>query len=172
MNTMVGNTKKVTIRLQVKELVYDILSNTSITGRAREDEGKSYMQAYDMQADHDDENIYRVKRSLTTALTNAKSSLSEYLAENGSENDNLIHMSIDDDGRLSFDFLLPANYNDAATDTLSKGLHAYLVEAALADWFTITSKEDAQVYIARAAASLRDVRRALYKRKRPTRPTH
>ena len=53
---------------------------------------------------------------------------------------------------------------------LGNGIHAYLVDMALGDWFAITNKEDAQTYVAHSAVSLENVKRALYKRSRPERP--
>ena len=54
---------------------------------------------------------------------------------------------------------------------MGKSIHAYLVDMALSDWFAITNKEDVDMYIAHAAVSLENVKRALFKRARPQRPT-
>lgn len=67
---------------------------------------------------------------------------------------------------------MPSNYNNASADSLGNGIHAYLVDMALAEWFTITNKADAEDYLNHSAASLEIVKRALYKRSRPVRPTY
>ena len=70
------------------------------------------------------------------------------------------------------EFKLPSNFNNASADSLGNGIHAYLVDNALAEWFTITNKNDAKDYVDHGAASLEVVKRALYKRSRPTRPQY
>ena len=131
-----------------------------------------YQAASNMQASDDDENSYQIRRSLANAFSSLKSLLGEYLNEDKTTSDNLVNKEIDNDGELSLEFLLPSNYNNASADSLGNGIHAYLVDMALGDWFTITNKEDAQTYIAHSAVSLETVKRALYKRSRPERPTY
>ena len=79
---------------------------------------------------------------------------------------------IDNNGKLSLEFLLPSNYNNASADALGNGIHSYLVDMALGEWFAITSPEDANAYIQHSGVSLENVKRALYKRSRPKRPTY
>ena len=73
---------------------------------------------------------------------------------------------------LKLVFELPSNYNNASADSVGNGIHAYLVDMALGDWFAITNKEDAETYIAHAKVSLENVKRALFKRSRPERPIY
>ena len=47
-----------------------------------------------------------------------------------------------------------------------------LIRLALAEWFAITSKSDSETYIAQSALALDNIKRALYKRNRPDRPTY
>ncbi len=164
--------KTLTVKLQVKELMYDITNKAYLTGRAREAEkSKDYEAASNMQASEDEEDSTELRRSMATHFTSLKSLLGEYLNENKTSTDNLINSEIEDDAVLELQFKLPSNYNNASADSLGKGIHAYIVNMALADWFTITNKADAQDYTARAVISLENVKRALYKRSRPERPT-
>lgn len=169
---MAENKKTLTVTQQVKELIYDIQNKAYLTGQAREAGGMGYQAASNMQASDDDENSYQIRRSLANAFSSLKSLLGEYLNEENTTSDNLIYEEIDNDGQLSLEFLLPSNYNNASADSLGNGIHAYLVDMALGDWFTITNKEDAQTYIAHSAVSLETVKRALYKRSRPERPKY
>lgn len=170
---MAENKKHLTVTQKVKELVYDIQNKAYLTGQAREAEGKKgYEAASNMQASDDDENSYQIRRSLATAFSSLKSLLGEYLTENRTTSDNLIQQEIDNDGTLTLAFTLPSNYNNSSVDALGNGIHAYLVDMALGDWFAITNKEDAETYIAHSAISLENVKRALYKRSRPGRPTY
>ena len=169
---MAESKKTLTVIQEVKELIYDIQNKAYLTGQAREAGGMGYQAASNMQASDDDENSYQVRRSLANAFSSLKSLLGEYLNEDKTTSDNLVNKEIDNDGQLSLEFLLPSNYNNASADSLGNGIHAYLVDMALGDWFTITNKEDAQTYISHSAVSLETVKRALYKRSRPERPRY
>lgn len=170
---MAENKKTLTVTQQVKELVYDIQNKAYLTGQAREAEGKkNYEAASNMQASDDEENSYQIRRSLANAFSSLKSLLGEYLSEDKSTSNNLIAKEIDDNGVLELAFELPSNYNNASADALGNGIHAYLVDMALGDWFAITNPEDAASYVQHSAISLENVKRALYKRSRPERPTY
>lgn len=164
--------KTITITLQVKELIYDIQNKAYLTGQAREAEGKSFVAVSNMQASDDEENSYQIRRSLSNAFSALKCQLGEYLAESESKNNNRINGKIDNDAALELTFKLPNNYNGVSSDSVGDSIHAYLVDAAMSDWFSITNKEDADIYIAHAAISMENVKRALFKRSRPERPTY
>lgn len=170
---MAENKKTLTVTQEVKELMFDIMNKAYLIGQAREFEGtKNYEASSNMQASEDLESSYQLRRSLANAFSSLKSLLGEYLDENKSTSDNIIPKEIDDDGQLVLAFKLPSNYKNASADSLGNGIHAYLVDMALYEWFTITNKADAQDYLSHSTASLETVKRALYKRSRPTRPTY
>lgn len=170
---MAERKKTLTVTQEVKELIFDIQNKAYLTGQAREAEGaKGYEAASNMQASDDEENSYQLRRSIANAFSSLKSLLGEYLNEDKSTSNNLIQTEIDNDGQLTLAFLLPSNYNNASADSLGNGIHAYLVDMALGEWFSITNKEDAKTYIEHSAASLEIMKRALYKRSRPERPTY
>lgn len=165
--------KPLTVTLQVQELVYDALNKAHLTGRAREAEGqKNYEAASNMQASDDSEDRYQIRRSLAYAFSLLKSMLGEFLSEDTTTGDNRINNEIETDGVLTLAFELPSNHNDASSDSVTQSIHSYLVDMALGDWFSITNKEDADIYISHSAVSLESVKRALFKRSRPTRPTY
>ena len=170
---MAESKKTITVTQQVQELMYDIMNKAWLTGQARESEGtKNYQAASNMQASEDTDNSYQLRRSLQAAFSGLKSLLGEYLSEDTTTADNLLSDEIDNDGELTLAFLMPSNYNNSSVESLGAGIHTYLVDMALADWFTITNKEDAQTYIDHSAVALETVKRALYKRSRPDRPTY
>lgn len=170
---MAESKKTLTVTLEVKELMYDIMNKAYLTGQAREADGHTnYEAASNMQASEDDENSYQLRRSLANAFASLKSLLGEYLDENTTTTNNKIKTEIDSDRQLTLAFKLPSNYNNASADSLGGGIHAYLVDMTLSDWFTITNKADAKDYLDHSAASLEIVKRALYKRSRPVRPTY
>lgn len=170
---MAENKKTLTITEEVKELIFDIQNKAYLTGQAREaEDSKDFQAASNMQASDDDENSYQIRRSIANAFSLLKSLLGEYLHEDKSTSNNRIQSEIDKDGQLVLSFKLPSNYNNSSADSLGNGIHSYIVDIALADWFTITSKKDAESYLAHSNVSLETVKRALYKRSRPTRPTY
>ena len=166
--------KTVTVTLKVDELMYDIMNKTHLTGRAREAEGVDYKATSNMQASLDGENSYQLKRSLATSFTGLKSLLGEFINETGSTADNMIPTEIDKDsgGELSLEFKLPTNFSEASVGAMGEGVHAYIVDKTLAEWFAITNKADAKYYQEHSLESLAQVEKALYKRKRPERPTY
>lgn len=165
--------KSLTVSLEVKELMFNIMNTTYLTGDAREASGvMNYEAASKMQASEDEENSYQLRRSIASAFSRVKSILGEYLDESKTTTDNLIASEIEEDSTLTLTFKLPSNYNNASADSLGNGIHAYIVDMAVADWYMIFDKADAQDYIQHAEMSLETVKRALYKRSRPTRPSY
>lgn len=162
-----------TITQEVKELIYDIQNKTHLTGMAREADGSmNYEAASNMKASDDPENSYQIRRSLANAFSSLKSQLGEYLSDSATTSDNLIDTEIDNNGTLTLVFNMPSNYNNASVDSLGNNIHTYLVDMALGEWFSITNKQDAEIYITHSAISLENVKRALFKRSRPIRPTY
>lgn len=165
------NKKEITVRLEVKELVFDIQNKTYLTGRSREaDNTKGYEAASHIQVSDDDENSYQIRRSISNAFCNLKTELAEYLNDDATSTDNLVKSEIDSDTALVLKFMMPSNYNQAAEDNLGASLHQYIVCRAIADWYTITNKADTADYTALTDAALESARRAIYKRRRPSRP--
>lgn len=170
---MAENKKNLTVTQQVKELMFDIMNKAYLTGQAREAEGAiGYEASSNMQASEDNDNSYQLRRSLANAFSSLKSLLGEYLDEDKTTTSDVIPTEIENDGELVLSFKLPSNYNSASADSLGNGIHAYLVDMALYEWFTITNKADAADYLTHSTASLETVKRALYKRSRPLRPTY
>ena len=155
----------------VATILYDVRNKAYITGNSRIASGAvGYEAGSKMQASEDTEEDDQLKRSLTTYFTTLKSKLGEYLDEETTMTNNLVEQIIEDEGVLTLAFRLPTNYNNASADALGAGIHAYLVDMVLADWFTITSPGDVRSYLDHAAVQMEDVKAALYKRSRPTRP--
>lgn len=161
----------VTVYQDVKNILYDVRNKAYITGNSRKASGAAnYEAGSKMQASEDTEEDDQLKRSLTTYFTGLKSKLGEYLDEDTTTTNNLIAQIIDEEKILQLAFRLPTNYNNASADALGAGIHSYLVDMVIADWFTITNPADVKSYIDHAAIQLEDVKAALYKRSRPTRP--
>ena len=157
---------KVTLTLNLGEILYDIKNKTNLTGIARYD-GTNHEASANMRANDDDENINQIMRSITNAYTQMRTKLSEYLDESDGTIDNW--MIEPDTAELTIALRLPSNFNHYNYSTLRMALHSYIVNCAIADWFAIFNKADAGDYLNMAAANLSVVREALNKRMRPTR---
>lgn len=170
---MAEDKKKITVELEVKEIIFDIQNKTHLTGISRKSEGsKDYEAAANMQASDDEEHSYQIRRSISNAFAELKVELGEYLTEEGTTTNNRIKQEIDENEKLSLVFKMPSNFDQGAIDSLGGGLHEYIVSRAISDWFTITNKADASDYDALAKTALETARKAFYKRSRPKRPTY
>ena len=121
-----------------------------------------------MQANEDEENENQILRSLGNAFANLKTKLSEYIEESGTTATNKL---LSKNGTIQLALVMPSNFNQATSETISAALHQYLVNTAIGDWFTITNKNDATDYVTLAAANLEELREAVNKRVRPKRTT-
>ncbi len=156
---------QVKIKLEIKELVYDIQNKTYLTGRSRGD-GKNYRQVALMQANNDDENLNQIMRSIGNALARVSTELSEVLTLEELSADNTLQLS--DDPVLLL-LTMPDNFNPSATASIAASIHQYVVAYATSEWFMITNKADTDDYSRLAGDSLEMLRESLCKRVRPSR---
>lgn len=157
--------KAIGITLYMSELIYDIQNKTYLTGRSRNN-GNNHEEVANMQANDDDENLNQVLRSIGNAFATLKTKLSEYVVEDKTSSTN---EQIDGEENLQIGLSMPSNYNQSTVDTISAALHQYVVNSAIADWFTITNKNDAADYVNLSAANVEQIREAINKRVRPVR---
>lgn len=155
----------VTIKLDLNEIVYDIQNKTYLTGKSRKD-GSNHELVANMQANDDEENANQVLRSVTMAFSNLKTKLGEYLDLDKSL---AVNELLSRDAPLALALKMPSNYNLSTVDTIAAAAHQYIVSMAVADWFTITHKVDAQEYKTLADVSLGIISEAVNRRSRPVR---
>ena len=160
--------KLITIKQYASELVYDVRSKAFLTGRSRSTGDNAEKVAY-MQVSEDEEENNQILRSIGNALGDLHSKLGEYLNLDISSDDNAL---IDGQEDIVLAFDMPTNFNCTAVKALTSGIHQYLVNSALAEWFTITNKEDAKEYISMSAANIVQIRKALGRRSRPVRTSN
>lgn len=158
--------KNITITLHKSELLYDVQNLTYLTGRSRAD-GKNHEEVANMQANDDEENQNQILRSIGNAFSELKTKLSEYLSSTETKGDNIL---TDATGKFSVSLSMPGNYQQSTVETIAAAAHQYIKNSAVADWFTIVNKADAADYFKLAGANLEQIREALNKRVRPTRP--
>lgn len=156
---------QISIKMDIRELIYDIQNKTYLTGRSRGD-GKNYRQVALMQANNDDENYNQIMRSIGNAFAKVQNELSEVLDEKKMAGNNQLKL---EDGEKSLLLIMPSNFNAAATDAIAAAIHQYIVTFATSEWFMITNKPDTEDYRKLAEQSLDLLRESLCKRSRPSR---
>ena len=145
----------VTVHIDTATVLYDVRNKAYITGNSRMASGTAnYEAGSKMQASEDNEETDQLNRSFMTYFTGLKSKLGEYLDEETTTTNNLVADTIEDEGILTLAFRLPTNYNNASADALGAGIHAYLADLILSDWFNITNPQDAKGYTEHAGVML------------------
>jgi len=159
--------KKVTATIDIKELLYDIMNETYLRGRTIQN-GENHKEVASMYASEDDENLDKLLRSIKKGFAEVKTELAEYLDEDGTNTDNSRY---DGKSDLELNLTMPSNFNEAATTGVGEAIHDYLKNTAIAEWYMVTNKADAEQYVALAQKSLVSIQQAVSKRSRPKRPT-
>lgn len=157
--------KTITITAYVSEIIYDAQNKTYLTGRSRQN-GTNQEEVAHMQLNEDEENENQLLRSIGNAFANLKTQMSEYIEESGTTGDNVLMDKATD---IKITLSMPNNYNQSTIATISSAVHQYLVNTAVAEWFTITNKADAADYVTLATANLSQIRDAINRRVRPVR---
>lgn len=158
---------KLSITIDVKELIYDIQNKTYLTGRSRSD-GKNHRQVALMQANDDDENHNQIMRSISSAFAKVEAELSEVLEEKSAAGSNTL--SLTDDAEV-ITLTMPSNFNAAATNAIASAIHQFIVASVTSEWFMITNKADTEDYAQLSEKSLQLLRESLCRRQRPSRKT-
>lgn len=161
---MTAAKKIINVTIDMGEIIYDIMNETYLRGRTLQNE-QNYKEVASMYASLDEENRFKIMRSIKRAYSEVKGASSEYLSEAVNDVDN---GQIDDDD-LKLTFEMPSNYNEAAASSIAESIHAYIVNATVSDWYIVTNTQDAAGYEAMATGSLEQVKMALSRRSRPTR---
>lgn len=158
---------KLSITIDVKELIYDIQNKTYLTGRSRSD-GNNHRQVALMQANDDDENLNQIMRSISSAFAKVEAELSEVLEEKSATGSNTL--SLTDDAEV-ISLTMPSNFNAAATNAIASAIHQFIVASVTSEWFMITNKADTEDYAQLSEKSLQLLRESLCRRQRPSRKT-
>lgn len=156
---------KLTITIDVKELIYDIQNKTYLTGRSRSD-GSNHRQVALMQANDDDENLNQIMRSIGSAFARVQAELSEVLDDKSSNGNN--ELNLKDDAEV-ISLTMPSNFNASATNAIASAIHQFIVAAVTSEWFMITNKSDTEDYGKLAEKSIELLRQSLCRRQRPSR---
>lgn len=162
-----GAKKPVTATIKISWLLYDIMNETFLRGRTIQNK-ENHKEVASMFASEDEENREKILRSVKRAFAEVQTELGEYLNENGTTTDNSHYDGSHD---LILNLTMPSNFNEAATTGVGEAVHAYLANSAIADWYMVTNKADADQYYTLANKNMELIRQTVNKRSRPTRPT-
>lgn len=156
-----------TATIKIDWLLYDIMNETYLRGRTIQN-GENHKEVASMFASEDEENREKILRSVKKGFAEVKTELSDYLDEDGTTTDNSHYDGTTD---LVLNLVMPSNFNEAATAGVGEAIHDYLKNTAIAEWYMVTNKGDAEQYVTLAQNSLANIQQAVSKRSRPQRPT-
>lgn len=162
-----GAKKAVTVTIKHSWLLYDIMNETFLRGRTIQNKD-NHKEVASMFASEDEENREKILRSIKKAFAEVKTELAEYLNEHGTTTDNSHYDGTTD---LTLNLNMPSNFNEAATAGVGEAVHDYLKNMAIAEWYMVTNKADAEQYVALAGKSMTNIQLSVSKRSRPTKPT-
>ena len=165
-DTTLGAKKPVKATIKISWLIYDIMNETFLRGRTIQNR-ENHKEVASMFASEDEENREKILRSIKRAFSEVQTELGEYLNENGTETDN---SHFDGSHDLILNLMMPSNFNEAATTGVGEAVHAYLMNTAIADWYMVTNKADANDYYSLAQKYMELIRQTVSKRSRPSRP--
>lgn len=163
---MMHNKKKMNLRIALRrhDLVYDVANVAFITADAMPDApARSHVQ--DAATDG---NVDVVVRSLTRAHGELVHALSAYTAA-CTEHDLEVTTAPLPMEEYVLRLRVPPGFSAPVADAVAAAAHSYMVNTALADWFGITKKDEAELYAARAREELEKVKRYLNARVHPVR---
>lgn len=163
----IGDKKKVTATIKMPWLLFDIMNETFLRGRTIQNK-ENHKEVASMFASEDRENREKILRSIKRAFSEVQTTLGEYLDENGTETDN---SHFDGESDLVLNLEMPSNFNEAATTGVGEAVHAYLANMAIAEWYVVTNKADADQYFSMAQKSMAMIEQTVSKRSRPKAPS-
>ncbi len=184
--------KTIYLTLYLSEIVYDIMLQAHIMSDSLTADDTAEQSAKIDETDGDNRN--QLLRSIGTAYSTLRGQLSEYLAEDNSEADNILLNETNDVAktlcfgtngkqakeaniatRFTIALRVPSNFNTAVTDALAASLHECIVDNALTSWLTLHNSAAAQTFATEAQNAAQQIQMLLAKRVRPTRthlPSH
>lgn len=162
------------IQLKRSELLYDVQVKTYLVAQgATSDnaETRSAIQVDDSATSND-----QILRSLHNAYNALCNSIPEYLKlGEGTTGDCCIVVdggacsgSCESNEDYIFALHMPENFNQSMLATAASAAHTFMVHSAVAEWFLLTRKQEADVHASIANGAFKEFRVSLDERNRPT----
>lgn len=158
--------KLIPITLYLNEIIYDIQNKTYVIGRNK-DSGDNPEQVAAIQASDEPESYNQLLRSIGNALSMLRQNLGDYLdVSQTTSNDN----QFEADSDIVIQLNLPMNFNEASIDAVTTAMHQYIVNTAIAGWFSLVNPDESEKYIQLASNNYQMLSTAMMSRKRPVKP--
>ena len=165
---------EIKITIKIGELFYDIATKTYLANRTAMS-GDKYEEAADATTDSSEECENELYRSIQSAIAKLRTHLGKYIYNY--EEVEEINNSLKNDVKRSIDkgyvfvFSMPYNFSVSSIDFISAGLHDYIVNYAIGNWYLKTNADEANAYYKMAEGLLPQIYGAMSKRTRHRRGT-
>lgn len=147
-------------------LLYDIANETFLRGRALANRD-NYKEVAAMYATAEDEgHREKILRTVKKAFTEIRKELSEYLEEERKTANSSGYGNTPD---LVLNLPMPSNFNEAATDGIGEAVHDYMKNLAIAEWYLVTNRDEADMYMQLVNKAMLSLQHAVSRRERPHR---
>lgn len=171
--------KSITVILYKSEVAYDVQNKSYLTARSRQD-GANVEFVANMQANDNPPEMNQIMRSIGGAFDKLLTKLSPYIAEIVNEKkagcgqtraatdlptDNTLMPVAGNELRI--ELTMPDNFNQSFLGAAKTGMHEYLVNSVLSEWFTLTNPQEATLYFAQAESNFQQIKMSLDSRIKP-----
>lgn len=146
---------QITIAINKDNIYEQVAQKTSWIGAKSADVG-AYDRIFTTDEDNELLELYW-KESKDTLLSDIKS-----LVDSNSETNNIFTLTLNVSSRFKF----------ALLSSIQSGIESYFENIIIAKWFNISYKTDVQSYATDAATYLDDVKKKLYYKDKPRRPSY
>lgn len=146
---------QITIAINKDNIYEQVAQKTSWIG-AKSAEAGAYDRIFTTDEDKELLALYWTE-SKDTLLSEIKS-----LVDSNSETNNIFTLTLNVSSRFKF----------ALLSSVQSGIESYFVNIIIAKWFSISYKTDVQSYATDAATYLDDVKKKLYYKDKPRRPSY
>lgn len=160
--------KNINIHIEPREILFDVMNKTHLAGDLFAKKSKNEEIASLIQASDDADIIYQLNRSITSAINTVYITLNEIIDEHYDKSVNLINQAVESGNTLVIPIKLTSNYDDSCIESISGLIHDYAVCRAVAEWYVITNKDDANIYVTFANDAITNLQKVMYKRVRPS----
>lgn len=163
-----------TIKLDDNDLLYDVQVKTYLVAQGATSDSAETRSV--IQVDDAETANAQIRLSLDRAYNALCSSIPEYLdiySDNVQGSDCLVVDGGPCDGECGYNggytitLLMPDNFHARMLRTASAAAHSYMVHSAVAEWFTLVRKQEAEVHASIATGAFNEFRQALDERERP-----
>lgn len=163
------------IQLNGNDLLYDVQVKTYLVAQGATSDSPETRSA--IQVDDTETSDAQIRRSLDVAYAALCRSIPEYLMPGDYDVAGGGCIVVDGgtcsgdcgcNGDYIFSLHMPENFNRNMLSTAASAAHTYMVHSAVAEWFLLTRRQEAEVHASIANGAFKEFRTSLDERSRPT----